>query len=141
MADPTGKPTAQSFSAGINKEVGASPLHWNDKCFLCGVLIGETDPRGFYSGSSSMMLCHRGCLNIMDANGGKPADYHRAVAERDRPTVEQNWDVPVKDVRTGPSWLDFPDLDAIQGYLKSGKTIPATVKVTIAGVVIQGGDG
>ena len=133
MADVPGKATAQSSSAGINKEVGASPLHWNDKCFLCNVLIGETDPRGFYSGSNSMLLCHRGCLNLMDTHGGRPEDYHRAVnAQTAEPVLPA-------DVKTGPSWLDFPDLAAMVNYVRLKGDIPATVKVTVAGQTIQGG--
>lgn len=123
----SGKPAAQSFSAGINKEIGASPLHWNDKCFLCGVLIGETDPRGFYSGSNAMMLCHRGCLNVMETHGGTPEDYHRAMAAAPSPTDQ-----------SGPAWLDFPDLAALLAYTQRRGDIPATVKVTVAGKTIQG---
>ena len=47
MADVPGKPTAQSFSAGVATEKGLSPLQWSDKCFLCGSPIGETDPREY----------------------------------------------------------------------------------------------
>jgi hypothetical protein len=134
MPDVPGKPAAQSFSAGINKEVGASPLHWNDKCFLCGVEIGETDPRQFYMGKAAMMLCHTGCLNTMNANGGKPADYHRAMG-----------DAAVKSTGldsgyTGPGWLEFPDLAALQSYTKSNGDIPTHVKVTVAGAVLQVGE-
>lgn len=132
MADAPGKPTAQSYSAGINKEVGASPLHWNDKCFLCGVLIGETDPRGFYSGSNAMMLCHRGCLNVMNTHGGSPEDYHRAMAPKDAP--RQVGPAP----GGGPLWLDFPTLAAMISYVKDRGEIADHVKVTIAGKVVQG---
>lgn len=123
-----GKPTAQSSSAGINKEIGASPLHWNDKCFLCSREIGETDPRGFYQGSSAMMLCHRGCLNLMNAHGGNPEDYHRAAL------AGQGQPMP-----TGPSWLDFPDLAAMVNYVRDKGDIPSGVKVTVAGKTIQDG--
>ena len=43
MADKIGKPTAQTYSAGGNKEVAAGPLQWSDKCFLCGTEIGEIE--------------------------------------------------------------------------------------------------
>lgn len=132
MADVPGKPTAQSFSAGVATEKGLSPLQWSDKCFLCGSGIGETDPRGFYQGSSAMMLCHRGCLNIMTANGGKPADYHRAMAPKDTPKP-----TPVA-ATSGPAWLDFPDLAALQVYTVTHGDIPRHLKVTVAGKTIQG---
>lgn len=131
--DEPGKPTAQSFSAGLASEKGLSPLQWSDKCFLCGAMIGETDPRGFYQGTSAMMLCHRGCLNIMDTHGGKPADYHRAMS----PTPPK----PESSVSGtgGPSWLDFPDLAALQVHTVTHGDIPRHVKVTVAGKVIQEG--
>ena len=134
MADVPKKPAAQSFSAGINKEVGASPLHWNDKCFLCGVEIGETDPRQFYMGKSAMMLCHTGCLNVMNSNGGKPADYHRAMGDN---AVKA---VGLEAGYTGPGWLDFPDLSAVADYVNDQGAIPDHVKVTVAGTVVQPGE-
>lgn len=125
MAERFEKPSAQSFSAGSSSEKGLSPLNWSDKCFLCGNNIGETDPRGFYQGTSAMMLCHRGCLNVMSTHGGTPADYHRAMASDAEPAP-------------GPSWLDFPDLAALQVYTVTHGDIPSRVKVTVAGKVIQG---
>lgn len=139
MADVPGKPTAQSFSAGMATERGLSPLQWNDKCFLCSAPIGETDPRGFYQGTAAMMLCHRGCLNVMATHGGRPEDYHRAIAARDAPDPAPV--VEVADVRTGPSWLDFPDLAALQAFVAARGDISSQVKVTVAGNVIQAGDG
>lgn len=135
MADVPGKPAAQSFSAGIGKEQGLSPLQWSDKCFLCGAEIGETDPRGFYSGSSAMMLCHRGCLNIMETHGGRPEDYHRAMSG------QQQQDAPRQagpGPDGGPLWVDFPNLAAMISYVKSRGEIAPHVKVTVAGKVIQG---
>lgn len=134
MTNPTGKPTAQSSSAGINKEVGASPLHWNDKCFLCSVEIGETDPRQFYMGKAAMMLCHTGCLNVMNAHGGKPADYHRAMGDN---AVRS---VGLDPGYTGPGWLEFPDMAALVSHVKDQGEIPLHVKVTVAGAVIQAGE-
>jgi hypothetical protein len=131
MADKITKPTAQSSSAGVTKEVAAGPLQWSDKCFLCGKEIGETDPRGFYQGTAAMMLCHRGCLNVMATHGGTPADYHRATSD---PAPQQ-----AHGGNGGPSWMEFPDLTALQSYTKSQGDIPATVKVTVAGQVIQEG--
>lgn len=130
MADKMDKPTASSYTAGVNTTQGLSPLQWSDKCFLCGNQIGETDPRGFYQGTAAMMLCHRGCLNVMHANGGSPADYHRATGT--------DYSLIPDDVRTGPSWLEFPDMAALVSYIKLRGDIPDTVKVTVAGKVVQG---
>jgi hypothetical protein len=132
MADVPGKATAQSFSAGMNKETGMSPLNWSDKCFLCGVDIGETDPRGFYQGGSAILLCHRGCLNVMETHGGKPADYHRAMTGQNIPDKAAAY--------SGPGWLEFPDLAALQAYSKANGDIPRHVKVTIGKVVLQAGE-
>jgi hypothetical protein len=134
MADIPKKATAQSYSAGVNKEVGASPLHWNDKCFLCSVEIGETEPRQFYMGKAAMMLCHTGCLNVMNTNGGTPADYHRAMGDN---AVRS---AGLEPSYTGPGWLDFPDLAALQTYTKEKGEIPSHVKVTVGTAVIQAGE-
>lgn len=135
MADIPKKATAQSFSAGLNTETGMSPLHWSDKCFLCSQEIGETDQRQFYQGKAAMMLCHTGCLHTMNAHGGKPADYHRAMSSQPAKAVglEDN-------TYTGPGWLDFPDLAALQAYTKDKGDIPPHIKVTVARAVIQAGE-
>lgn len=133
MADVPGKASAQSFTAGVASEKGLSPLQWSDKCFLCSTLIEETDPRGFYSGSNAMMLCHRGCLIVMETHGGKPEDYHRAVEAKKNPPVVQGG-VPSSG---GPGWLEFPNLAALQAYTRLKGDIPDTVKVTVAGKVVQ----
>lgn len=137
MADTFGKPTAHSSSADVNREVGASPLHWNDKCFLCSVEIGETDPRQFYMGKASMMLCHTGCLNVMNTNGGRPADYHRAMGDN---AVRATGLDPSAPSRTGPGWLEFPDLAALSEYIKGKGSIPDHVKVTVGRTVVQAGE-
>lgn len=127
------KPTAQSFSAGLETTQGLSPLQWSDKCFLCNREIGESDPRGFYQGTNSMALCHRGCLMTMETNGGTPADYHRAMDEPAPAPV-----AAVEPMATaGPGWLEFPDLNALMAYIKLKGEIPAHVKVTVAGQVLQ----
>jgi len=137
MAEAFGKPTAQSSSADVNREVGASPLHWNDKCFLCSVEIGETEPRQFYMGKAAMVLCHTGCLNVMNANGGRPVDYHTAMGNQ--AVVAAGLD-PAPQPRTGPGWLDFPDLAAMMAYAREKGDIPAHVKVTVnGGTVVQAG--
>lgn len=136
MADTFGKPTAHSSSADVNREVGASPLHWNDKCFLCSVEIGETEPRQFYMGKAAMVLCHTGCLNVMNTNGGKPADYHRAMGN----TTVASAGLDPSPAYTGPGWLDFPDLAALSQYVKDRGQIPDHVKVTIGGAVVQAGE-
>lgn len=123
MAD-LGKPTAHSYAASQTAETGMSPLHFGDKCFLCGREVGETDPRQFYQGKSAMMLCHTGCLNVMNTHGGTPADYHRAKTSDSPPGRS-----------AGPSWLDFPDLASLQRH----GPIPGHVKVTVAGAVVQEG--
>lgn len=110
-----------------------SPLQWSDKCFLCSNMIEETDPRGFYQGSNAMMLCHRGCLNVMASHGGKPADYHRAMTA----TTGDATSFTVT-ASGGPAWLDFPTLSALQAYTRLKGDIPAGVKVTVAGQTIQG---
>lgn len=135
MADIPKKPTAQSYSAEGNREVGASPLHWNDKCFLCSVEIGETDPRQFYQGKAAMMLCHTKCINTMNANGGKPADYHRAMGDN---AVKAAGLEP--SGYTGPGWLEFPDMAALVSYVKDKGDIPTHVKVTVANAVVQPGE-
>lgn len=132
MPDVPSKPTASSFSAGLPTATGLSPLQWSDKCFLCGHEIGESDPRGFYQGSSAMMLCHRGCLNIMSTHGGKPADYHRAMEAQSAAST------PAEGTG-GPSWLEFSDLAALQAYTTDKGLIPAHVKVTVGKVVLQAG--
>lgn len=139
MADVPGKPAAQSFSAGMTTETGLSPLQWNDKCFLCSVEIGETEPRQFYQGKAAMMLCHTGCLNVMNTHGGKPADYHRVMAARQAPAATPAWTVEAGD-RSGPAWLDFPDMTALVSYIKDRGEIPAHVKVTVAQAVVQAGE-
>jgi hypothetical protein len=137
MADMPKKATAQSFSAGMNTETGLSPLHWNDKCFLCNIEIGETEPRQFYQGKAAMMLCHTGCLNVMNTNGGKPIDYHRAMG--DGVVASAGLD-PSSPAYSGPGWLEFPDLTEMQTYLSAKGAIPTHVKVTVAGAVIQAGE-
>jgi len=132
MADVPSKPTASSFSAGLPTETGMSPLQWSDKCFLCSKDIGESDPRGFYQGDSTMALCHRGCMNVMFTAGGKPADYHRAMEAKNAPSA------PAEST-AGPSWLEFPDLAALQAYTTDKGLIPAHVKVTVGKVVLQDG--
>ena len=109
-----------------------SPLDFGDKCFLCGQEIGETAPRQFYRGVSSMVICHTGCLNVMNTNGGKPADYHRAMGAPAAiiPGLEEG-----TPSYTGPSWLEFSDLGSLQAH----GHIPPHVKVTVAGVVVQAG--
>lgn len=131
MAD---KPTASSYSAGVNTTQGLSPTQWSDKCFLCGLLIGETDPRGFYEGRASMALCHRGCLNVMHTHGGTPADYHRAMEAKAAP---DDGYPPATD--RGPGWLAFPDLAQLQSYVSVKGKIPERVRVSVAGKVIQDG--
>ena len=132
MAEKPSRATASSFSAGLSTETGLSPLQWSDKCFLCSNDIGESDPRGFYQGSSAMMLCHRGCLNVMSTHGGTPADYHRAMTGQEAPSEPA--------VATGgPSWLEFPDLAALQAYTTSRGIIADHVKVTVGEVVVQAG--
>jgi hypothetical protein len=142
MADVPGKPSAQSFSAGMATETGLSPLQWNDKCFLCSVEIGETEPRQFYQGTAAMMLCHSGCLNVMNTHGGKPADYHQAMSARQDPAAAPatpTWTVEAAG-RSGPAWLDFPDMTALISYVRDRGDIPAHVKVTVAQAVVQAGE-
>lgn len=137
MADIPKKATAQSFSAGLNTERGISPLHWNDKCFLCSVEIGEAEPRQFYQGKASMMLCHTGCLNVMNTNGGKPIDYHRAMGDNVVASVGLD---PGSPKYAGPGWLEFPDMAALVSYVRDKGDIPTHVKVTVAKAVIQAGE-
>lgn len=137
MTNPTGKPIAQSSSAGMKTEVGAGPLQWSDKCFLCGAEIGETDPRQFYMGKAAMMLCHTGCLNVMNTSGGKPGDYHRAMGDG---AVKAAGLDPGAPSYTGPGWLEFPDLAALAEYIKGKGAIPDHVKVTVGRTVVQAGE-
>lgn len=134
MTDPVGRPTASSSSAGARTETGASPAHWSDRCFLCGVDVGEADPRQFYGVGSAMVLCHTGCLNVMNANGGSPVDYHRAMeaAVVSSAVFDTSDAVP-------PTTLDFPDFKSLQQHLRDTGDVPGHVRVTVGGVVVQSG--
>lgn len=137
MAEKFEKPTASTFSAGLQTTQGLSPLQWSDKCFLCNREIGESDPRGFYQGSNSMALCHRGCLNTMETHGGTPADYHRATDDPAPAAVEP---VPVPEPVAPDEprqWIMFPTLDSLQAYIQSKGDIPPNTRVSVAGKVIQ----
>jgi hypothetical protein len=69
MADKFEKPRAGVFEAdGGGKETAFSPAMQN-KCFLCGLEIGEADPRQFHEKNGKLMLAHTGCLNRFMANG------------------------------------------------------------------------
>jgi hypothetical protein len=63
---------AKAFASGAEgkKEMAFTPLG-PDKCFLCGLEVGEAAPRQFYPvpGSQSLMLAHTPCLNMFYANG------------------------------------------------------------------------
>ena len=87
-------------------------------------------------GKAAMMLCHTGCINVMNANGGKPADYHRAMGDRAVKAVG----LDPGTAYSGPGWLEFPDLAAMANYVRDKGDIPAHVKVTIGTTVVQAGE-
>lgn len=121
------KPTARSYSASAVSQKAAGPLAWGDKCFLCGQQIGETDPRGFYTGTNNnaMMLAHRGCLNTFEANGNAWPE----AKEPPKPTYEP---IPIT-IEPEPSFagkqIRFGSFDDLQDFIVKRGPIPSGVRV------------
>lgn len=146
----TGKPTARTSAAGVKKSTSFDIAASGDTCFLCGNTIGESDPIGFYQGRSAMVRCHRGCINIMDINGGTPKDFHRYMeAQNDVRSLSQakpvhqdiealKLEVEVPEWR-GPKHILFDDFAAMQTFIVAKGPIPDHVRVNVGSYVVQAG--
>lgn len=124
----TDKPTARPYSAAASSQKAAGPLAWGDKCFLCGQQIGESDPRGFYTGTNgnAMMLAHRGCLNTFEANGNVWPEKAKK-----KPTYEP---IPITiEPEDKPSFvgtaIKFDSFDHLQDFIVQRGPIPDGVRV------------
>lgn len=161
------KTTARSYSAASQTTRGLNPLDWGDKCFLCSREIAEGAPQGFYrSRKGGFYRCHRGCLNIMDTNGGHPKDFHQFMAQKksppihDTPTpvppVEPAVVVPadldedelppdparaVESTYNGPRSIKFNDFTHMQSFIAQKGPIPASVRVFVGETCLQAGGG
>lgn len=150
---PSDKPTASTSRAAGKKSTSFDIAASGDRCFLCGNTIGETDPIGFYQGKSAMVRCHRGCINIMEAQGGTPKDFHRFMESKGRkqPPVH---DKPVhQDVEnekavvysqpapewSGPRSIKFDSFADLQTFVAARGVIPSHVRVAVGTYVMQAG--
>lgn len=156
MAKPdptTGKPVAKISEASGKKSTSFDIAASGDKCFLCGRTIGESAPIGFYQGKNAMLRCHRGCINIMESQGGKPKDFHRFMEAKNQPpiydkpvhadVVAANMEVsiPVKEPKEwrGPRSIKFDDFDQMQKFISERGPIPKSVRVAVGEYVMQAG--
>jgi hypothetical protein len=124
------KPTARSYSASTVSQKAAGPLAWGDKCFLCSEQIGETDPRGFYTGANNnaMMLAHRGCLNTFESNGNvwpekksdKPASAYQPIPIRVEPQETPSF---------AGTQIKFESFDELQDFIVKRGPLPSGVRV------------
>lgn len=155
--------TGKAYASGAEgiRETAASPMNWSDKCFLCGRGIGETDPRGFYTGkkNNAMMLAHRGCLDKLAAVGGDPKDFPRTesdtrkvarAADADKPleagtpvhavvyTDDAAVEVPlaVSSPFAG-THIRFDSFEHMQSFIQARGPIPDGVKISIGDHVIR----
>ena len=139
------KPTARSYSASAASQKAAGPLAWGDKCFLCGQQIGESDPRGFYTGThgNAMMLAHRGCLNTFEANGNTwpekaaPPKPYEPIPITIEPAVELSFagtQIPFAGAR-----IRFDSFDHMQSFVAARGPIPGGVEISVGGQVICDG--
>jgi len=160
------KPTARTYSAASNTTQGLSPLSWGDKCFLCGNTIGETDPVAFYrSRKGGFYRTHRGCLNIMEAQGGHPKDFHEFMArKKNQPPVHDtparapqvdpapavpadldadelppNAEVAQEATYSGPRSIRFDDFGHLQQFITQRGPLPKSVRVYIGQHCLQAG--
>jgi hypothetical protein len=126
------KPEARSYSAASNSRKDAGPLAFGDKCFLCSGIIGESDPRGFYTANNSMMLAHRGCLDALDAAGGDPKKLYEMRAAADKKAQEQQAPAEQVSINTpGVSNVKFATFGDMQEFIAARGPIPANVGVFI----------
>lgn len=147
---PSDKPTARTYGAAGNKSTSFDLVSSGDRCFLCGRTIGETDPIGFYQGKSAMVRCHRGCINIMEVQGGTPKDFHRFMESKNQPPIHDKpvhadvvseksvVEIPEKEW-TGPRSIKFDDFDHMQSFISQRGPIPSSVRVTVGDYVMQAG--
>ena len=124
-----------SLSPASVSHKAPDPTTWGDKCFLCSKEIGESDPRGFYTGKDgkAMMLAHRGCLNRFEATGGLVPGVDVELGDRIPPVVEDVSPAVVAieegDTRTGPSQIRFTSFDHMQNYILTRGPVPSGVRV------------
>ena len=134
------KPTARSYSASSVSQKAQGPLAWGDKCFLCGKEIGETDPRGFYTGvnGNAMMLAHRGCLNTFEAHGntwpGQPTTLGPNPANAPDTAADAADSVPQYIPPETPqsfagTAIRFDSFEHLQDFIVKRGPIPAGVRV------------
>lgn len=149
MAD---KVTASTTAAGVRKSTSFDIAGSGDKCFLCGNTIGEGAPIGFYQGKNAMLRCHRGCINVMDAQGGTPKAFHEFMSSKgksqppahDKPVhqdveaLKLEVEAPADEWR-GPRSIQFDSFVALQNFIVRKGAIPAQVRVTIGTYVMQAG--
>ena len=146
-----GKPTANISKASVKKSTSFDLVASGDNCFLCGRTIGESAPIGFYQGKNAMMRCHRGCIDIMEMNGGTPKDFHafmeaKRVAPRHDKPVHQDVEAEKAQVYTepapewvGPRSIKFDDFADLQAFIAARGVIPSHVRVAIGAYVLQAG--
>lgn len=128
------QPEARSYSAATTSTKAAGPLSWGDKCFLCGNSIGETDPRGFYTGenNNAMIIAHRGCLDALAAAGGDPKKLYemREAAGKAGPPAGPDAE-PVSVNTPGVSNIKFATFGDMQDFISTRGPIPPGVGVYI----------
>jgi hypothetical protein len=125
------KPEARSYSAASQSTKAAGPLAYGDKCFLCGNLIGESDPRGFYTEHNSMMIAHRGCLDALDAVGGDPKKLYEMRLAQSNPASPGPGAEPVSVNSPGVSNIKFETFGDMQVFISQRGPIPANIGVYI----------
>lgn len=161
------QPTARSYSAAAKTTQGLSPLQWGDKCFLCGREIPEGGQQGFYqSRKGGFYRCHRGCLNIMQAQGGHPRDFHafmeakHAAPVHDAPVpmdpvapaaavpgdldadeLPPNPGVAAEATWNGPRSIKFNDFGHMQQFISQRGPIPKSVRIFVGETCLQAGGG
>lgn len=138
---------AYSSTAARDVQATAGPLDWGDKCFLCSNSINidtpPVEPREFYVSpkTGKMLLCHSACIDIMNRNGGTPADFHRS---REAAGVVATPGPPPEEIKPptkeqGAAWLHFDKVADYNAYVKA-KDIDSSVKITVGTTVLQAGE-
>ena len=143
--------TARTTAAGGRKSTSFDIAASGDTCFLCGHTIAEDAPIGFYQGKNAMVRCHRGCINIMETNGGTPKDFHRFIeANAKRPPVnvkpvhqdvealKLEVEIPVQEWN-GPKSILFDSFADLQAFIVARGAIPESVRVAVGSYVMQSG--
>lgn len=133
------KQEARAYSVASSPTKATGPLAFGDKCFLCGHQIGESAPRGFYTGKdgTKMMLCHRGCLDALDRVGGDPKELYRLREAKDARVAnvpappEPETPEPVSVTSPGVSNIKFTDFAHMQQFIAERGEIPAHIGVYV----------